>query len=172
MVKPTVQGTGVIKIIGINPYVLIAPREAARLRPGWRRRLPVRVRVNGGRQNWPINLMPVGDGTFYLYLSGAIRKATVTCVGDQITYEIWFDESYAGGPQHDLPTAFAAALAADSAAQARYDALPPSRQKEITHYFAGLKSSGAIERNIQKALAALSGQPTRWLGRDWNGGTP
>ena len=30
-----------------------------------------------------VNLMPVGDGTFYLYLNGPIRTASATAVGDR-----------------------------------------------------------------------------------------
>jgi hypothetical protein len=31
---------------------------------------------------WRTNLMPVGDGHFFLYLHGQVRKASDTSVGD------------------------------------------------------------------------------------------
>ncbi len=52
-----------IEINVINPYVLIGATRAARIRKGWRRPLPVRIRVNGQpKKPWRVNLMPVGDG--------------------------------------------------------------------------------------------------------------
>ncbi|WP_416305931.1 hypothetical protein [Neptunicella sp. SCSIO 80796] len=46
--------------------------------------------------------------------------------------------------------------------------LTPSLQKEILRYFAGLKSDAAKQRNCQKAISVLSGNPGRFLARDWN----
>jgi hypothetical protein len=51
---------------GINPFVAVGAELAAKIRPGWRKPLPILVRVNGepsGRP-WRINLMPVGNGDF------------------------------------------------------------------------------------------------------------
>jgi hypothetical protein len=41
-----------------------------------------------------INMMPVGDGRFYLYPHGDVRKASGTAVGDRVRVEIAFDASY------------------------------------------------------------------------------
>ena len=51
-----------IKIRDGNPYVDISRSRARALKPGWRRPLPVLVRVNGqpARKPWRINLMPTG----------------------------------------------------------------------------------------------------------------
>jgi hypothetical protein len=36
-----------IKLNGINPYVLVRPGQAARLKTGWRKPMPVKIRING-----------------------------------------------------------------------------------------------------------------------------
>jgi hypothetical protein len=64
---------------GVNPFVRVSALHAVRLKPNWRRPLPVYVRVNGRpKPAWRINLMPIGDGSFYLYLHGDVRKASGT----------------------------------------------------------------------------------------------
>src|SRR6266404_2950138 len=100
-----------IEINNINPYVLVSARRVARMRKGWRKPLPIRVRVNGKPEKpWRINLMPVGDGSFYLYLHGDVRKASGTKVGDRVRVEVGFDARYRNGPQHPAPSWFKAAL--------------------------------------------------------------
>lgn len=69
--------TARIEIVGVNPFVLVA-RRASKLKPGWRKAMPVLVRVNGKpEQPWSINMMPVGDGSFRLYLHGTVRSPAV-----------------------------------------------------------------------------------------------
>ena len=69
--------TSLIKIRDvINPYILVTPAQARTIKPGWRKPLPVLVRING--KPWRINMMPVGDGRFYLYLHGDVRKESGT----------------------------------------------------------------------------------------------
>jgi hypothetical protein len=54
-----------IEVNGINPFVRVSARRAARIRKDWRKPLPVLVRVNGKPEKpWRINMMPVGDGSF------------------------------------------------------------------------------------------------------------
>ncbi|HZP59940.1 MAG TPA: YdeI/OmpD-associated family protein [Opitutaceae bacterium] len=159
----------VIEINGINPYVLVSAERAARLRPGWRRPLPVRVRVNGEpKVPWRINLMPVGDGGFYLYLHGAVRKTSKTKVGDAVTVELEFDDGYRGGPAHPMPAWFRQALEQNRSAKQAWSELIPSRKKEILRYFAGLKSAETQARNLQRAIHVLGGGKARFMGRSWN----
>src|SRR6185312_6064797 len=90
-----------IEMIGINPFVRVSAARAARLRKNWRKPLPVLVRVNGKPEKpWHINIMPVGDGSFYLYLHGAVRKASRTKAGDTVAVELQFDKDYKNGPLH------------------------------------------------------------------------
>jgi hypothetical protein len=159
----------VIKINNINPYVLVTAKQAARLKNNWRKPLPVRIRVNGQPNTpWRINLMPIGDGSFYLYLHGDVRKASRTKVGDAVAVEVQFDDAYKNGPMHAMLPSFKAALADDPCARRSWDALIPSRQKELLRYFASLKSPEAQARNLKRAIHVLSGGHARFMGRSWN----
>jgi Domain of unknown function (DUF1905)/Bacteriocin-protection, YdeI or OmpD-Associated len=157
-----------IELTGVNPYIRVAADQAALLAPGWRRPLPVVLRLDGAPDRlWRTSMMPVGSGAFNLYLHGQMRKASQTAVGDVVTVELWFDDGYVNGPQHPIPAWFGAALEADSAARANWERLPPSRRKEVLRYFDRLTSAEAIERNLRSALHVLSGNRGRYLGRDW-----
>ena len=158
-----------IELNGINPFVRVSAARALRLRVGWRKPLPVRVRINGRPDEpWCINMMPSGDGEFYLYLHEVVRRASGTRVGDRVGVEIEFDESYKSGPAHPMPPWFADALTVAASAKKRWESLTPSLQKEILRYFARLKSPEAQARNLLKAMKALTGEPTRFMARDWN----
>jgi hypothetical protein len=124
-----------IEINGINPYVLIDPRQALQLKRNWRRPMPVRVQINGQPEvPWRINLMPRGDGSFYLYLAGIVRKASGTGVGDVVNVSVEFDAEYQAGPVHPMPRWFGARLNSNPLARTGWRRLPPSRQKEILRY--------------------------------------
>ena len=78
----------VIEIRGVNPFILVSAPRANDIKPGWRKPLPVLVRINGKpAKAWRINMMPVGNGSFYLYLHGDIRKASRNEVGDRVSVE-------------------------------------------------------------------------------------
>ena len=164
--------TAVIKIRGVNPFILVSAFRANAIKPGWRKPLPVLVRINGKPADpWRINMMPAGDGSFYLYLHGDVRKASGTAVGDRVRVEIDFDPSYRNGPQHPMPRWFKQALAGNPQALKNWTALIPSRKKEILRYFAGLSSSDARARNLTKALHVLSGGTGRFMARAWKNGS-
>jgi hypothetical protein len=167
----TIKFRAVIKILGVNPYVLVSAARAAALRPRWRRPMPVLARINGLPQNpWRINMMPTGKGSFYLYLHGSVRKESDTKVGDKVEVEVQFDSEYRNGPMHPMPASFQSALAKNTKAKKAWGALIPSRKKEILRYITGLKSDEARERNIAKTMLVLSGNTGRFMGRTWNDG--
>ena len=167
----TTRFTATVKIRGVNPFILVSSRRANAIKPGWHRPLPVLVRLNGKPRNaWHINMMPVGNGNFYLYLHGDIRKVSGTAVGDRVQLEIDFDGSYRGGPQHPIPTWFKRALARNPSARENWIGLIPSRKKEILRYFSRLKSPEARARNLAKALHVLSGKRGRFMARPWKQG--
>jgi len=158
-----------IEINNINPYVLVSARRAAQIQKRWRKPLPVRVRVNRQPEKpWHINMMPIGDGSFYLYLHGYVRKASNTKVGDTVTVELEFDDKYRRGPAHPMPSWFRQALAQNRNAKQAWSRLIPSRQKEILRYFSHLKSPEAQARNLQRAMHVLSGSKGRFMARFWN----
>jgi uncharacterized protein DUF1905/bacteriocin resistance YdeI/OmpD-like protein len=164
--------TAVIKIRGGNPFILVSASRAKAIKPDWRKPLPVLVRVNGKPANaWRINMMPVGDGSFYLYLHGDVRKASSTAVGDRVRVEIDFDASYKSGPQHSMPGWFKRALAGNPRAMESWVALIPSHKKEVLRYFSHLNSPDARARNLAHALHVLSGKTGRFMGRAWKNGS-
>ena len=163
--------TARIDINGVNPYVLVSQEIANTLKPQWRRPIPVIIQVNGKpNPPWHINMVPVGDGSFYLYLHESVRKASQTRVGDTVDVEITFDTTYHNGPLTEAPEWFSAALVVNTIAQRHWQALSPSRQKEVIRNFVGLKSQEAKDRNLEKALYVLSGKPGHFMGRDWKNG--
>jgi hypothetical protein len=130
--------------------------------------MPVLVRVNGRpARQWRINMMPVGNGSFYLYLHGDVRKASATQVGDRVDADVRFDGAYRNGPLHRMPREFAAALQGAPEALGNWKALTPSRKKEVLRYLAGLKSAEARARNVAKAVRVLAGESGRFMARDW-----
>ena len=162
---------GIIQLRGINPYVHVSARIASKLKEDWRKPMPVSVRINGHpTRPWRINLMPVGDGSFYLYLHGSVRNVSRTRIGDRVTVDLSFDDTYRSGPMHPLPGWFRVALRGTAKAQSAWDALIPSRQKEVLRYFAALKSAEARTRNLNRAIQVLSGSEERFMGRTWKNG--
>lgn len=115
-------------------------------------------------------MMPIGDGSFYLYLHGDVRKASQTKLGDYVIVDVQFDEAYRNGPMHPMPDWFQAALNQNPVAKTNWLALIPSRQKEILRYFSWLRSDEAKQRNLKKALHVLSGKEGRFMARPWKDG--
>jgi hypothetical protein len=162
-----------IRIVGVNPYVRVSAIRAGALKPGWRKPMPVRIRIDGQPKTpWRINMMPMGDGAFYLYLHGDVRRASKTKVGQRVLVDVEFDSAYRNGPMHAMPEWFRKPLAANPRAAARWKRLTPSRKKEILRYLSQLRSADARARNVGRALAALSGRGTRYMGRSWNRSAP
>ena len=160
---------GCIEIFNGNPYVYISAVRARAIKPGWRRPLPVLVRINGKPEEkpWRINLMPIGGGDFYLYLHGDVRRASDTGVGDVVRVNIKFDSRYRNGPMHPMPSWFRIPLSRNATAKKAWEQLIPSRKKEILRYFSWLKSPEARLRNVTRALDVLSGKGGRFMARSW-----
>ena len=160
-----------ILIRSANPYVHISRDRATALKRGWRKPMPVVVQINREpRPPWRINLMPMGNGAFYLYLHGDVRKASATKVGDVVDVSVRCDPAYRGGPMHDMPPWFHRPLYANARAKHAWLALTPSRQKEILRYLSWLKSDAARDRNVAKAIRVLSGARERYMARSWAAG--
>lgn len=165
----TLRFKSLIEIRDGNPYVLVSAARARRIKAGWRKPLPVLLQIDGQPETpWRINMMPTGSGDFYLYLHGDVRKASRTRVGDTVTVKVSFDAAYKNGPMHPMPSWFRIPLAKNRPAKKAWDALIPSRQKEILRYFSWLKSAEARSRNVELALHVLSGKKGRFMARSWN----
>jgi hypothetical protein len=167
-----IEFDAVIQIRGINPFVELSSSVANTLKPGWRKPIPVLVRINGKPTDlWRVNMMPMGNGNFYLYLHDTVRKASQTTVGDCVHVEVHFDVNYRNGPQHRMPTWFKQALDSNAEAKKNWNALIPSRKKEVIRYFSQLITPDAQARNLAKALHVLSGEDGRFMARDWKNGS-
>ncbi len=168
--KPLIFSS-LMKIRDGNPYVDISKDRVQEIKANWRKPLPVLIRINGKPDKaWKINMMPQGNGGFYLYLHGDVRKASNTKVGDKVEVEIVFDQKYKSGPMHPMPSWFNTALNHNPTAKKNWDKLIPSRQKEILRYFSWLKTPETKERNLQRAMRVLSGKPARFMARSWDKG--
>jgi hypothetical protein len=172
MSKSPLRFAATIRVRGVNPYLDVSRRRAGQLQKNWRRPMPVRVRINGrpSRKPWRINLMPAGNGGFYLYLHESARDESGTGVGDRVAVELDFDRTYRNGPLHPMPRWFSAALQGAARAKLNWGRLTPSRKKEILRYFASLKSDAAKARNLARAMAVLSGKSGRFMARSWKNG--
>ena len=94
-------------------------------------------------------MMPDGNGNFYLYLHGSVRKASGTKVGDRVRLgAVEFDAAYRNGPQHPMPKWFKQELDGNPQAKKNWAALIPSRKKEVLRYFSRLVSEDARIRNL------------------------
>jgi len=164
--------SAVIKIRGVNPFILVSAPRASAIKSCWRKPLPILLRINGGpTKAWRTNMMPAGNGSFYLYLHGELRKFSGTSVGDRVSVQIDFDASYRNGPQHPMQAWFKQALAASPEAKKNWRKLIPSRKKEMLRYFSHLNSAGARARNLARALHVLSGGTGRFMSRAWKTGS-
>jgi hypothetical protein len=157
--------TSRVLIIGVNPYVSVSVARVTVLRPGWRKPLPVLVQLNDGPTTpWRTNLTPAGDGSFRLYLHGAMRATANVAVGDEVHIEMEVDNDYHSNPAHPTPKWFEEALDADSAINENWLKFSPSQREEVVRYLGTLKSQEARERNLQRALSVLRGESGRFVG--------
>src|SRR5688572_29221930 len=119
-----------IKIFNGNPYVYVSAARAKAIKAGWRKPLPVLIRLNGKptKHPWRINMMPIGKGDFYLYLHGDVGSASNTKVGDAVRVQVQFDAAYRNGPMHLMPSWFRVPISKNAKAKKTWDALIPSRK--------------------------------------------
>jgi len=111
--------------------------------------IPVHGKVNG--REFRQTLVKYA-GEWRLYVNGVMLKASGTKVGDEVLIEIDFDPS---PPEVAMPDALAKAFSKDGPARKAFDALAPSRRKEIIRYIGSLKSDGSIERNVKNVIRRL-----------------
>lgn len=154
--------TAEIRIIGINPYVLLPEEILAKLcaRAGKEKGpIPVRGTVDG--HAFTQTLVRYA-GAWRLYINGSMLRATKKKAGDGIAVRIAFDPSDRSTP---MAAALEVALRKSTKARTVFDALSPSRRKEIMRYIGHLKSEEAIKKNVVRAIRFLEGQE-RFAGRD------
>jgi hypothetical protein len=111
------------------------------------RRPPVLVNVNGYEYR---NTVAVMGGRHMISISAAVRNATGLKGGDPIRVRLTVADT---AREVNVPSDFAAALAADERAGAFFDKLSNSVQRYHVDNINGAKSADTRQRRIDKAIA-------------------
>jgi Domain of unknown function (DUF1905)/Bacteriocin-protection, YdeI or OmpD-Associated len=117
---------------------------------GSRARVPVSGTING----FPFrgSVFPMGDGHHYMVVNKEIRAGAQVKGGDTISVHMQRDDE----PRIITPPLdFARALKANKAAQAAWDKLSYTHQKEYAKAFEEAKKPETRQRRIEKAIAQL-----------------
>ncbi len=116
------------------------------------KRPPVVVTV--GRHSYRSTIAVMG-GRYMIPLSAENREAAGVLAGDQVDVDIELDTEQR---VLDVPDDLAAAIAADSEAQAFWDSLSYSRRRRIVLSVDGAKSAETRDRRIAKSVTDLRNQ--------------
>jgi hypothetical protein len=140
--------TDTIKIIGINPYVIVPKNITDQMEPvkGY---IPVKGKINA--HPFIQTLVPVKNAEYRLYVNGPMLKGSKTKLGDVVKFIIEQDFDERKVPMHpQLKKALK-----KNKLENTFTSLTPGRQKEILKYLSFLKTPEAIERNIKKIIGQL-----------------
>ena len=151
-----------LDIIGINPFVfvpqaiLLALFKDAGKDKG---HIPVCGLVNG--KPYEQTLLRY-KGEWRLYINTIMLPNSPQKIGEIIEVSIEFDRrDRTLHPHPDLTKA----LAQNKEAEAIFQGLPPSRQKEVIRYISNLKTAETREKNIKLAIGFLLGK-NRFMARN------
>lgn len=142
-----------IEKIGINPFVE-PPTEVlnAIFIAAGRVKGPIRVKGTINGHDLRQTLVRYKGG-WRLYINGGMCRSAGVQVGDPVRIDLEFDPE----PCADLePEMLTAALDADPTARKAFEALMPSRRRDIIRYLASLKTDEAVTRNIAKVMKQLT----------------
>lgn len=138
-----------IKLVGINPCVRVPARITKAL--GNRGYIPVIVHLERGAV--PSTLVPIGDGGHRLYINKAMLRCTDARVGNRIELGLELDSQ---SRVLAMPDDLLIALSKSSIAQRRWDALVPSKRKEIIRYLSFAKTPTTRQRNLATLTTILT----------------
>jgi hypothetical protein len=144
-----------IELLGINPFVTLpAAHLKALLAAAGRTSGAIPIRVELGGVSFPQNLVKY-RGAWRLYLNLPMRQAAGKDVGERVLLSVEFDPS---PPVEPMPSELRRSLAEHPDAKAAFEALPPSRKKEIQRYLNSAKTEATRSRNVAKVIAFLRGE--------------
>jgi hypothetical protein len=146
--NPEVRIRGVLEPRGPAAALVLDDAQLAEV-GGGRKTPPVRVTVNGHTFHGRIGRM---GGETLLGFNRAVREACGVTPGEEIEALVVVDDA---PPGPELPDELAAALDADPAARAAFDALAPSRRKEAVRLVADAKKPETRARRLESLLASL-----------------
>jgi hypothetical protein len=151
-----------IKIIGVNPYILLPStllKDIFQKAGKDKGAIPIKIKI--GKHDFIQNLVKY-CGKWRLYLNTPMRKTAGKDVGDKIDLQIDFDPKPRTTPMHPkLKKAFNE----NPNAKKAFEKLSSSRQKEILRYINFLKSEESVDKNIQRAIAHLANSKP-FIGRE------
>jgi uncharacterized protein YdhG (YjbR/CyaY superfamily) len=149
-----------IQIIGVNPYVSVpADRLVTLFKRAAKTRGPIAVCGQLDGHAFRQTLVKYA-GAWRLYLNTPMRRAATKGVGDRVTVDLDFDPKPRLVP---MPPMFKRALATNPAAKAVFEAMAPSRRKEILRYLASLKTEVSVRRNVDIVMGHLHGHQPKGL---------
>ena len=151
-----------IEIIGINPFVFVPDailqyifKDAGKDRG----HIPIHGAING--KPYKQTLVKY-SGHWRLYINTTMLKDSPKRIGETIEISVQFDPVERTIKPHPK---LVKALKASPVAKKAFEALSPSRQKEIVRYISSLKTAESIDKNIKRAIEFLSGKGN-FAGRD------
>ncbi len=153
-----------VEIIGINPFVFVPEQILVKLFKAAGKdkgHIPVCGTVNGKAY---VQTLLRYKGEWRLYINTVMLPDSPKRIGEVIEVTIEYDErDRTLQPHPDLVKA----LANNKKAEAVFNQLSPSMQKEIIRYISSLKTDQSREKNIQLAIGFLL-RENRFVGRDLN----
>lgn len=152
--------TAKLRKIDINPYVQVPNDTLHKLQQDAKKEkgpIPVKGTLEG--KPFIANVVRY-RGMWRLYLNTEMRRAANIDVGDRVTVGLQFDNEPRAVP---VPRQFTLALSKNKQAREAFQELAPSRQKEILRYLNSLKQPQSLERNIEKVIQILKGEPVDGL---------
>ncbi len=151
-----------LKIIVGNPFVYLPTEVLENLFKQANKRkghIPVKGTING--KPYQQTLVKY-SGDWRLYINMKMLKDSPRRIGEEIKVEIEFDPNDRTIEPHPK---FIKALKENKEANAVFEKLPASRQKEIVRYIANLKTEQSVDRNVERAINFLLGKG-RFVGRE------
>lgn len=149
-----------IALLGVNPYVRVPGPVLKHLFAAAGRDkgpIPITVTIEGTAFNQSLVRY---QGDWRLYLNTPMRKVANKQVGDRIKLVVEYDSA----PRTErVPTVFQQALRKDATARQAFNALSPSRQKEILRYLNHLKTKESLLRNVSHVISHLLEEPAPTL---------
>jgi len=116
-----------------------------------RARFPVRVTFNGVPYRG--STMPMGDGTFCVGITKAVRAKAGVSHGDTVAVVVERDE---GERTVDVPPDLAEALSAHPEARARFDRMAYTHRKEYAAWVASARKPETRRRRLAEALRMIA----------------
>ena len=154
--QPTFQRfKAVTSMLGINLQVVV-PEKVLQILYQQMNKEKGPIPVEGTLQGKPFlaNIVKY-QGAHRLYINELMQKHAGITPGDIATITLRYDSRPRIEP---MPELFARALKKEKGAQKIFDALAPSRKKEILRYLNNLKTQESLKRNTKIVVGYLAGK--------------